>query len=123
MNTVRLRLVTVPGAALPFPYGGKTRQIQIDLDAAALQARGLTAQDVGNALAAQNLITPIGTQKIDAFEYTVQLNNAASVVEDLGDLPIKAADGATIYIRDVAQVRDGSAPQTNIVHVDGSVRS
>jgi CzcA family heavy metal efflux pump len=118
-NTVRLRLVTVPGAALPFPYGGRTRQIQIDLDAPALQARGLTAQDVGNALAAQNLITPIGTQKIDAFEYTLQLNSAASVVEDLGDLPIKAADGATIYIRDVAQVRDGSAPQTNIVHVDG----
>ena len=120
LNTVRLRLVTVPGAALPFPYGGKTRQIQIDLDAAALQARGLTAQDVGNALAAQNLITPIGTQKIDAFEYTLQLNNAASFIEDLGDLPIKAVDGATIYIRDVAQVRDGSAPQTNIVHVDGT---
>jgi CzcA family heavy metal efflux pump len=119
-NTVRLRLVTVPGAALPFPYGGRTRQIQIDLDALALQARGLTAQDVGNALAAQNLITPIGTQKIDAFEYTLQLNNAASVIEDLGDLPIKAADGTTIYIRDVAQVRDGSAPQTNIVHVDGT---
>jgi CzcA family heavy metal efflux pump len=119
-NTVRLRLVTVPGAALPFPYGGKTRQIQIDLDGSALQARGLTAQDVGNALAEQNLITPIGTQKIDAFEYTLQLNNAASVVEDLGDLPIKASDGATTYIRDVAQVRDGSAPQTNIVHVDGT---
>jgi len=120
LNTVRLRLVTVPGATLPFPYGGKTRQIQIDLDAAALQARGLTAQDVGNALAAQNLITPIGTQKIDAFEYTLQLNNAASFIEDLGDLPIKAVDGATIYIRDVAQVRDGSAPQTNIVHVVGT---
>jgi CzcA family heavy metal efflux pump len=120
LNTVRIRLVTVQGAAIPFPYGGKTRQIQIDLDPPALQARGLTAQDVGNALAEQNLITPIGTQKIDVFEYILQLNSAASVIEDLGNLPIKVVDGATIYIRDVAQVRDGSAPQTNIVHVDGT---
>jgi multidrug efflux pump subunit AcrB len=120
LNTVRLRLVTVPGAALPFPYGGKTRQIQIDLDPQALQARGLTAQDVGNALAEQNLITPIGTQKIDLFEYTLQLNNAATIIEDLGNLPIRVVNGTTIYIRDVAQVRDGSAPQTNIVHVDGT---
>ena len=120
LNTVRIRLVTVQGAAIPFPYGGKTRQILIDLDPSALQARGLTAQDIGNALAAQNLITPIGTQKIDAFEYTLQLNNAASVIEDLGNLPIKIINGSTIYIRDVAQVRDGNAPQTNIVHVDGT---
>ena len=120
LNSVRIRLITVPGAAIPFPYGGKTRQILIDLDPPALQARGLTAQDVGNALAAQNLITPIGTQKIDAFEYTLQLNSAASVVQDLGDLPIKVINGSTIYIRDVAQVRDGNAPQTNIVHVDGT---
>jgi CzcA family heavy metal efflux pump len=120
LNSVRTQLITVAGAAIPFPYGGKTRQIQIDLDPQALQARGLTAQDVGNALAAQNLITPIGTQKIDAFEYTLQLNSAASVIQDLGDLPIKFVDGSTIYIRDVAQVRDGNAPQTNIVHVDGT---
>jgi len=120
MNTIRLRLVTVPGAAIPFPYGGKTRQIQIDLDQEALQARGLSAQDVGNALAAQNLITPIGTQKIDVFEYTLQLNNVATAIEDLGDLPIKVVNGATIYIRDVARIRDGNAPQTNIVHVDGT---
>lgn len=120
MNTIRLRLVTVPGAAIPFPYGGKTRQIQIDLDQKALQARGLSAQDVGNALAAQNLITPIGTQKIDVFEYTLQLNNVATAIEDLGDLPIKVVNGATIYIRDVAHIRDGNAPQTNIVHVDGT---
>ncbi len=120
LNAVRIRLITVPGAAIPFPYGGKTRQILIALDPPALQARGLTAQDVGNALAAQNLITPIGTQKIDAFEYTLQLNSAASVVQDLGDLPIKVINGSTIYIRDVAQVRDGNAPQTNIVHVDGT---
>ncbi|KIO48846.1 efflux RND transporter permease subunit [Nitrosospira sp. NpAV] len=120
LNSVRTPLITVAGAAIPFPYGGKTRQIQIDLDPPALQARGLTAQDVGNALAAQNLITPIGTQKIDAFEYTLQLNSAASVIQDLGDLPIKVINGSTIYIRDVAQVRDGNAPQTNIVHVDGT---
>ena len=120
LNSVRTPLITVAGAAIPFPYGGKTRQIQIDLDPPALQARGLTAQDVGNALAAQNLITPIGTQKIDAFEYTLQLNSAASVIQDLGDLPIKVVNGSTIYIRDVVQVRDGNAPQTNIVHVDGT---
>ena len=107
LNSVRIRLITVPGAAIPFPYGGKTRQILIDLDPPALQARGLTAQDVGNALAAQNLITPIGTQKIDAFEYTLQLNSAASVVQDLGDLPIKVINGSTIYIRDVAQYAMG----------------
>ncbi|MEO8992324.1 MAG: efflux RND transporter permease subunit [Nitrosospira sp.] len=120
LNTVRTRLVTVPGAAIPYPYGGKTRQILIDMDPSALQARGLSAQDLGNALAAQNLITPIGTQKIDTFEYTLQLNSTATLVDDLGDLPIKTVNGATVYIRDVANVRDGNAPQTNIVHVDGA---
>jgi CzcA family heavy metal efflux pump len=120
LNTIRTRLVTVPGAAIPFPFGGKSRQVQIDLDSAALQARGLSAQDVANALAAQNLITPIGTQKIGAFEYTLQLNNSPSAIDDLGGLPIKAVNGTTVYIRDVAHVRDGNAPQTNIVHVDGS---
>jgi multidrug efflux pump subunit AcrB len=120
LNTIRTRLVTVPGAAIPYPFGGKTRQVQIDLDQGALQARGLTGQDVANALAAQNLITPVGTQKIGAFEYTVQLNNAPSGIADLGDLPVKVVNGATVYIRDVAQVRDGNAPQTNIVHVDGA---
>ena len=120
LNTIRTRLVTVPGAAIPYPFGGKTRQVQIDLDPGALQARGLTGQDVANALAAQNLITPVGTQKIGAFEYTVQLNNAPAGIAELGDLPVKVVNGATVYIRDVAQVRDGNAPQTNIVHVDGA---
>ncbi|TBR15377.1 MAG: efflux RND transporter permease subunit [Rugosibacter sp.] len=120
MNAIRTRLITVPGAAIPYPFGGKTRQVQIDLDPAALQARGLSGQDVANALAAQNLITPVGTQKIGAFEYTVQLNSAPSAIDDLGGLPVKAVDGTMIYIRDVAHVRDGNAPQTNIVHVDGS---
>ena len=120
LNVVRTRLVTVEGAAIPYPFGGKSRQVQIDLDSAALQARGLTGQDVANALAAQNLITPVGTQKIGSFEYTVQLNNAPSAIDELGAMPVKVVNGATVYIRDVAHVRDGNSPQTNIVHVDGA---
>ncbi|MBN9005134.1 MAG: efflux RND transporter permease subunit [Rhizobiales bacterium] len=118
-NQLRTPLVTVPGAAIPWPYGGKQRQIQIDLDPAALQARGLSAQDVANALAAQNLITPVGTQKIGQFEYTINLNNSPLTIEGLGNLPIRVADGAMVYVHDVAHVRDGNPPQTNIVHVDG----
>ena len=116
---MRTPLVTVPGAAIPLPFGGKQRQIQIDLDPAALQARGLSGQDVANALAAQNLILPVGTQKIGSFEYAIQLNNAPLRIEELDDLPIKTVNGAMVYIRDVASVRDGNPPQTNIVHVDG----
>src|SRR5712671_5742411 len=119
-NVVRTPLVTVPGAAIPLPYGGKSRQVQIDLDSTAMQARGLSGQDVANALAAQNLITPVGTQKIGGFEYSIQLNNAPSAIDALGDLPIKSVNGAMVYIRDVAHVRDGNPPQTNIVHVDGN---
>jgi multidrug efflux pump subunit AcrB len=119
VNTVRPPLVTVAGAAIPFPYGGKQRLVQIDLDVAAMQARGLSAQDVAAALAAQNLIVPIGTQKIGSLEYALQLNNAPSAIEALGDLPIKTVGGSTVYIRDVAHVHDGNSPQTNIVHVDG----
>ena len=109
INVVRTRLVTVPGAAIPYPFGGKTREVQIDLDANAMQARGLGGQDVANALAAQNLITPIGTQKIGDFEYNLLLN----------DLPIKTVNGATVYIRDIGHAYDGNPPQTNIVHVNG----
>jgi CzcA family heavy metal efflux pump len=119
VNAVRPPLVTVPGAAIPYPYGGRQRLVQIDLDIAAMQARGLSAQDVANALAAQNLIVPVGTQKIGSLEYTLQLNNAPSAIEDLGNLPIKVVNGATVYMRDVANVHDGNSPQTNIVHVDG----
>lgn len=119
LNVIRTRLVTVPGAAVPFPFGGKSRQVQIDLDPSAIQARGLSAQDVANALAAHNLILPVGTQKIGSFEYTLHLNNSAAAIEDLGNLPVKVVNGATVYIRDVAHVRDGNPPQTNIVHVDG----
>ena len=119
MNTVRTPLVTVPGAAIPLPYGGKQRQVQIDLDPAALQARGLSAQDVAAALAAQNVLTPIGTQKIGSLEYTLQLNSAPSAIADIGRIPVKQVNGSTVLLSDVAQVRDGNAPQTNIVHVDG----
>src|SRR4249920_456711 len=120
LNFVRTPLSTVPGAAMPWPYGGKFRQVQIDIDPVAMRARGLSGQDVANALAAQNLIIPVGTQKIGTFEYAINLNNAPSVIKTLGDLPIKVANGAMVYVRDVAQVRDGSPPQTNIVHVDGN---
>jgi CzcA family heavy metal efflux pump len=120
INQLRTPLVTVPGAAIPYPYGGKQRQVQIDLDPQALQSRGLSGQDVANTLAAQNLITPVGTEKIGTFEYTVMLNNSPDKIADLGNLPIKTVDGAMVYIRDVATVRDGNPPQTNIVHVDGN---
>jgi CzcA family heavy metal efflux pump len=120
INQLRTPLVTVPGAAIPYPFGGKQRQVQIDLNSTALQARGLSGQDVANTLAAQNLITPVGTQKIGGFEYNIQLNNSPLKMEDLGNLPIKNVNGAMVYIHDVATVRDGNPPQTNIVHVDGN---
>ncbi|MDR3386321.1 MAG: efflux RND transporter permease subunit [Rudaea sp.] len=119
MNQLRTRLVSVPGAAIPYPFGGKSRQVQIDLDTAALQARGLTGQDVANTLAAQNLLTPAGTQKIGDLEYAVNLNNAPSDLNDIANLPIKTVNGTVIYLHDVASVRDGNAVQGNIVHVDG----
>ena len=120
LNFVRVPIVTVPGAAMPYPFGGKFRQVQIDLDPEAMRSRGLSGQDVAAALAAQNIITPVGTEKIGGFEYAINLNNAPSVIKALGDLPIKAVNGAMVYIHDVAQVRDGNPPQQNIVHVDGS---
>ncbi|WP_095199243.1 efflux RND transporter permease subunit [Mesorhizobium carmichaelinearum] len=120
LQTIRTPLTTVPGAAIPYPFGGKTRQVQIDLNPYALQARGLSGQDVANALAAQNLITPVGTEKIGRYEYAVQLNDAPSSLADLANLPIKSANGALVYVKDVATVRDGNPPQTNIVHVNGT---
>ena len=117
-NFIRTQLATVQGAALPYPYGGKSRQIQVDLDEAKMKAHGVSAQDVNNAIGAQNLILPAGTEKIGLFEYNIKLNASPTAVEELNDLPIKAASGTTLYIRDVAHVRDGFAPQTNIVHMD-----
>jgi multidrug efflux pump subunit AcrB len=118
-NNIRNQLATIEGAQSPFPYGGKIRQIQVDLDPRALQAKGLSPVDVVNAVNAQNLIAPSGTMKIDRFEYSVETNSAPSVVDELNNLPIKAVNGAVIYIRDVAHVRDGYPPQANIVRVDG----
>jgi len=119
-NNIRTQLATIEGAQTPYPYGGKQRQIQVDLDLHALQAKGLSPVDVVNAFNAQNLIAPSGTMKIDRFEYAVETNSAPSVVDDLNNLPIKSVNGAMIYVRDVAHVRDGSPPQTNIVRVNGS---
>ncbi len=119
-NNIRVQLATVEGAYTPFPYGGKQRQIQVDLDLAALQAKGLTPVDVVNAISAQNLIAPSGTMKIDRFEYAVETNSSPQVIDELNNLPIRTVNGAVIYIRDVAHVRDGNPPQTNIVRVDGS---
>ena len=118
-NTVRTQLATIEGAQAPLPYGGKLRQIQVDLDLHALQAKGLSPSDVVNAVSAQNLIVPSGTMKIQNFEYDVETNSAPDVIDDLNDLPIKTVNGAVIYVRDVAHVRDGNPPQTNIVRVNG----
>ncbi|MFP5203789.1 MAG: efflux RND transporter permease subunit [Acidobacteriota bacterium] len=118
-NNIRTQLATIEGAQTPFPYGGKTRQIQVDIDMAALQAKGLSPADVVNAVAAQNIIAPSGTIKIDEFEYQVETNSAPLLIEELNNLPIKAVNGTVIYIHDVAHVRDGYPPQTNIVRVDG----
>src|ERR1700704_537859 len=120
VNFVRPRLVTVQGAGIPWPFGGKSPQVMFDLDTAALEARGLTGLDVANALAAQNLITPAGKKKIGDYEYTVNLNSAPSKISDLGDLPIKNVGGAIVYMHDVAHVHNGNAVQTNVVHVDGN---
>jgi multidrug efflux pump subunit AcrB len=120
LNFVRPRLITVQGAGIPWPFGGKTPQVMFDLDSAALQSRGLTGLDVANALANQNLITPVGSEKIGDYEYNVNLNSAPSNIAELGDLPIKNVGGAMVYMHDIAQVHNGSAVQTNIVHVDGN---
>ena len=119
LNFLRTQLITVPGAAIPYPYGGKQRVVSVDLDTPALQAKHLTAVDVVNAIAAQNLILPSGTAKLGPLEYQVELNASPQTVAELNDLPIKTINGTTIYVRDVAHVRDGFTPQTNIVRQDG----
>ena len=118
-NTIRTQLATVEGAQTPFPYGGKQRQIQVDIDPEALQAHQLSPADIVNAVSAQNLIVPSGTMKMDRFEYSIETNSAPSVVDQLNNLPIRVVNGAMIYVRDVAHVRDGNPPQTNIVRVNG----
>ncbi len=118
-NFIRTQLATVQGAAIPFPYGGKQRQIQVDLDLVALQAYGLAPSDVINAISVQNLILPAGTSKIGGYEYSVEMNSSPTTVQGLNELPIRNVNGTTVLIRDVAQVRDGNPPQTNIVRVNG----
>src|SRR5215469_2553432 len=120
VNFIRTGLITVSGVAMPYPYGGKQRQIQIDLDTAQLQAKGLSPSDVANTIANQNLILPGGTAKIGSYEYQVDMNGAPVTVTDLNNLPIKSVGDTTIYIHDVGFVRDGFPPQTNIVRVNGA---
>src|SRR6266481_3352845 len=120
LNFIRTQLITVPGASVPYPYGGKQRQVQVDLNTTALQSKGLSALDVVNAISVQNLILPTGTSKIGSKEYDISIPNAApQTIDDLNRIPIKTIGDTTIYIKDVAWVRDGFPPQTNIVRVNG----
>ncbi|SAK51221.1 acriflavin resistance protein [Caballeronia catudaia] len=119
LNFLRPQLVTIPGAAVPYPYGGKTRLISVDLDTRALLAKGLTPTDVVQAVNAQNLILPTGTAKIGPKEYTINMNGSPATVAGLNDIPVRTINGATTYLREVAHVRDGFSPQTNIVRQDG----
>jgi multidrug efflux pump subunit AcrB len=118
-NFLRIQLSTVAGASLPFPYGGKQRSVQVDLDPQALSANGLSPSDVVAAIGAQNLIIPAGTQKIGSLEYFIKLNSSPLKLEDLNDLPIRARNGTVTFVRDVAHVRDGYSPQTNMVRLEG----
>ncbi len=119
LNFIRTQLVTVPGAGIPYPYGGKQRQVQVDLNLQALQSKGLAPSDIVTTVAAQNLILPSGTLKVSNFEYQVETNAAPSTIAGLNDLPIRSVNGNMVYMRDVAHVRDGFPPQTNIVRVNG----
>jgi multidrug efflux pump subunit AcrB len=119
LNFIRTQLVTVPGAGIPYPYGGKQRQVQVDLNLPALQSKGLSPADVVNTIGQQNLILPAGTMKIGPFEYQLETNSAPTTIQGLNDLPIRQVNGAMVYIHDVAHVRNGFPPQTNIVRVDG----
>jgi len=118
-NFLRTQLATVQGAATPYPYGGKPRQVQVDLDSAKLQAYGLAPADIVNAVSAQNLILPAGTAKIGPTEFNVEMNGTPATIAELNDLPVKTSNSSTLYLRDVAHVRDGFTPQTNIVRQDG----
>ena len=119
LNFIRTQLVTVPGAGIPYPYGGKQRQVQVDLNLSALQAKGLSPADVVSAIGAQNLILPSGTIKMGPYEYQVETNSAPEEIAELNNLPIRQVNGAMVYVHDVAHVRNGFPPQTNIVRVDG----
>src|SRR3984957_3642723 len=119
LNFLRVQLVTVPGAVVPYPYGGKQREVMVNLDSGLLQSKGLSPQDIVTAVNAQNVIAPSGTAKIDQFEYDIATNSAPKTVEEMNTLPVKVVGNSTIYLRDVSQVSDGWIPQTNIVRQDG----
>jgi len=119
LNFLRVQLVTVPGAAVPYPYGGKQRVASIDINGQELQARGLSPTDVVNAVNAQNVILPSGTAKIGMQEFDIGLNSSPKTIKELGDIPVRTLNGTTTYVRDVASVRDGFIPQTNVVRFDG----
>jgi multidrug efflux pump subunit AcrB len=119
VNFLRTQLITVPGAAVPYPYGGKQRQVDVDLDPQALFEKGISGSEVVNAISVQNVVLPQGTSKIGDREYDVELNSSPKKIPELNDLPIKVVNGATIYVHDVAFVHDGNAFQTNIVRQDG----
>lgn len=120
LNFLRPQLVTVPGAAVPYPYGGKQREIMVNLQDTLLQSKGISPQDVVAALTAQNVIAPSGTAKIDRFEYDFPTNSAPKTVDELNNVPVKVVGNATIYLKDISHVANGFIPQTNIVRHDGS---
>src|SRR5712664_2611102 len=120
LNTVRVGLISVPGVGIPYPFGGKQRVVSVDLDLKALERQNLAAQEVVNAISAQNLVYPSGTAKIGVNEYPIDLNTSPRLIARLNDLPIKTVEGAVIRVQDVAQVRDGYTPQQNLVRQDGS---
>src|ERR1700759_3689495 len=119
-NFIRPQLATVNGAALPSPYGGKILQAQVDLDQQAMQSHNVSADDVVNAISAQNLVLPAGTQKIGKFEWNVDLNASPALLDHINDLPLKKVDGTVIHVRDVAYAHEGAPPQTNVVRVNGA---
>src|SRR5882762_1742263 len=119
-NSIRPQLATVNGAALPSPYGGKILQAQVDLDQQAMQSHNVSADDIVNAISAENLVLPAGTQKIGKFDWNVSLNASPTLLDQINDLPLKKVDGTVLHIRDVAYAHDGSPPQTNIVRVNGA---
>ena len=118
-NIIRTELATIPGAAIPYPYGGRQRQVQVDLNAQALRSKGLSGTDVVAAIASQNLILPAGTQKIGNLEYYIGINASPEKIDEMNDLPISSSNGSVVFVRDVAHVRDGSPPQTNIARMEG----
>ena len=122
-NFIRTRLATIPGISVPLPYGGKVREVMVDLDPDALYGKGLSATDISNALNLQNLILPTGTVKVGTREYLIRLNSSPELISAMNDIPIKTVNGAPVYMRDVGQVRDGYQVQTNMVRIDGGLSS